>query len=113
MKMTTLSEPETHSVTTPQADRRLRLLRGLWLATFVLMVLLFLAGIPGHYHQMLVAPTSPNGGDPNPAMAAMVAEAGISAQGYTQLVTGMLGSSQLSWSPYSSSGVTATISAPC
>ena len=55
------------------------------------MVLLFLAGIPGYYHQMLVAPTSPNGGDPNPAMSAMVAEAGISAQVYAlyKLFTGM------------------------
>ena len=92
--MTTLSEPETHSVTTIQADRRLRLLRAIWVATFVLIVLLFLAGIPGYHHRMLVAPTTPNGGDPNPAMSAMVAEAGISAQGYAlyKLVTGMLGS---------------------
>ena len=82
MKITTLSEPETHAVSTPQADRRLRLLRAFWLATFVLIVLLFLAGIPGYHHPMLVAPTRPNSGEPNPVMPSIPAEAGIPAEGY-------------------------------
>jgi len=91
MKIVTHSEPETHAVSTTQADRRLRLLRALWLATFVLLVLLFLAGIPGYHHQMMVAPTSPNDGDPNPAMPAILAEVGLSAQVYAlyRLFTGM------------------------
>ena len=78
-------------MSTTQADRRLRLLRALWLATFVLIVLLFLAGIPGYHRQMLVAPTSPNDGDPNPAMPAILAEVGLSAQVYAlyKLFTGM------------------------
>jgi len=91
MEIATLSEPENHSVTTIQADRRLRLLRAIWLATFVLLVLLFLVGNPGYYHQMMVAPTSPNDGDPNPAMPAILAEVGLSAQVYAlyKLFTGM------------------------
>lgn len=74
-------------------DRRLRLFRALWLATFVLIVLLFLAGIPAHYRRMLIVPTSPNGGDLNPVMPAILAEAGISAHAYAlyMLFTGMLG----------------------
>ena len=40
---------------------------------------------------MLVAPTSPNDGDPNPAMPALLAEVGLSAQVYAlyRLFTGM------------------------
>ncbi len=80
----------TRSTTHP--DRRIRFLRILWLATFVVMALLFVAGIPAYYRQMLIAPTTPGGGDSHAAMLAILAEAGISAQVYAlyKLFTGML-----------------------
>lgn len=77
------------SVASP--DRRLRLLRALWLATFVLIVALYLAGMPFYYSQMLAAPTPPNEVVIDPALPAILTEAGISAQDYAvyKLVVGL------------------------
>ena len=66
--MTTLSEPETRSVTTTQADRRLRLFRALWLATFAVILLLFLVGVLVYFRQMMGARHQLPTRRPNPAM---------------------------------------------
>ncbi len=73
--------------------RSTRLLRALWLATFAVILLLYMVGLLIYYQQMLVAPNGPNGGDPDPALPAMLAEAGIQAELYALylLVTGVLG----------------------
>jgi hypothetical protein len=71
------------TTSTIDIHNRLRFLRLLWLATFALMSLLFLAGIPGYYRQMLLAPSAPFNGLLDPAMAAILAEADMSSQVYT------------------------------
>jgi hypothetical protein len=73
----------------------LRLLRVIWLATFVLIALLFLIGIPFYYGQMLIAPSSPSDSVTDPALPAILAGVGISAQTYAfykLFTTGLLGS---------------------
>jgi hypothetical protein len=73
-------------------ERGLRWLRALWLATFAVILVLFLVGSVAYYQQMLVAPTAPLGG-PATALPAMLAEAGIPAEVYAayKLVTVVLG----------------------
>jgi hypothetical protein len=81
MKPDTSSTLET-AAPGPTGPDNLRLLRVIWLATFVLIALLFLIGIPFHYAQMLIAPSSPNGGVADPALPAILAGVGISAETY-------------------------------
>ena len=70
------------------------MLRALWLATFAVILFLFLMGLLSYYRQMLVAPESPNDGDPDPTLPIILAEAGIPAELYAlfKLVSGVLGS---------------------
>ncbi len=73
-------DPANGSAAAP--DRRLRLLRALWLATFALIVALYLVGLPLFYGQMLAAAKPSNEALADPALPAILAEAGISAQTY-------------------------------
>lgn len=75
-------------------DRRLGLLRALWLATFAVILLLFLVGVLVYFRQMLVAPVAPNENSPDPTLPALLAEAGIPRElhAFYMLVTGVLGS---------------------
>ena len=72
----------SHDEGETRADRQWRLLRGLSLATFVLIILLTLVGIPVYSSQMLAAPTAPAENAADPALPSILAEVGISAQTY-------------------------------
>ncbi len=94
MKTDTLPEAGASTFPDKQAERRLRFLRALWLATFAVTFLVFLVGVFVYFRQMLAAPTAPNENFPDPTVPALLAEAGIPGELYAfyKLVTGVLGS---------------------